>query len=256
MNKHQISAALITFNEESNIARTLEKLTWCDEIVIVDSNSTDKTVEICSSFGAKVFTKKFNGYGEQKRYLVEQCSFDWVLSIDADEVLTDELIEEIQSEFSKESISHKAYYLNRKHVYLGKIFKYGYLRNTPVLRLFNRTFANFSNKKVHETVEFKGKKGRFKNAFYHFTANTVEQINYKKNRYATLVSEEYFKKKKRVNLLLLIFKYPLAFIKEYFVRGNILNGYEGYVWSTYIAEYSVLKYLKLRERNKQSKLGK
>ncbi len=254
MNKHQISAALITFNEESNIARTLEKLTWCDEIIVVDSHSTDKTVEICSSFGAKVFTKKFNGYGEQKRYLVEQCSFDWVLSIDADEVLTDELIEEIKSEFSKEIVPYKAYFLNRKHVYLGKIFKYGYLRNTPVLRLFNRKTANFSNKKVHETVEFKGKKGRFKNVFFHYTANTVEQINYKKNRYATLVSEEYFKKKKRVNLLILIFKYPLAFIKEYFIRGNVFNGYEGYVWSTYIAEYSVLKYLKLIEKKRKKKL--
>lgn len=253
MHKHQISAALITFNEESNIARTLEKLTWCDEIVVIDSNSTDKTKEICASFGAKVYSKEFNGYGEQKRFLVEKCSFDWVLSVDADEVLTDELINEIQTEFSKQKLTYKAYLLNRKHVYLGKVFKYGYLKNTPILRLFNKNYANFSDKKVHETVEYKGKKGRFKNVFYHYTASTVEQINYKKNRYATLVSEEYFKKRKRVNLLILLFKYPLAFIKEYFIRGNILNGYEGYVWSTYIAEYSVLKYLKLRERNKNAK---
>ena len=253
MHKHLISAALITFNEESNIARTLEKLTWCDEIVVVDSNSTDKTKEICASYGAKVYSKEFNGYGEQKRYLVEKCNFDWILSIDADEVLTDELINEIQIEFSKKTLPFEAYFLNRKHVYLGKVFKYGYLKNTPILRLFNKNYANFSNKKVHETVEFKGKKGRFKNVFYHYTASTVEQINYKKNRYATLVSEEYFKKKRRVNLLLLLFKYPLAFFKEYFIRGNILNGYEGYVWSTYIAEYSVLKYLKLRERNKSVK---
>lgn len=253
MHKHQISAALITFNEESNIARTLKKLTWCDEIVVVDSNSTDKTKEICTSFGAKVYSKEFNGYGEQKQFLVEKCSFDWVLSVDADEVLTNELINEIQTEFSKQKLTYKAYLLNRKHVYLGKVFKYGYLKNTPILRLFNKNFANFSDKKVHETVEYKGKKGRFKNVFYHYTASTVEQINYKKNRYATLVSEEYFKKRKRVNLLILLFKYPLAFIKEYFIRGNILNGYEGYVWSTYIAEYSVLKYLKLRERNKNAK---
>ena len=253
MHKHQISAALITFNEENNIAHTLEKLTWCDEIVVVDSNSTDKTKEICTSFGAKVYSKEFNGYGEQKQFLVEKCSFDWVLSIDADEVLTNELINEIQTEFSKKKLPFRAYLLNRKHVYLGKVFKYGYLKNTPILRLFNKNFANFSDKKVHETVEYKGKKGRFKNVFYHYTASTVEQINYKKNRYATLVSEEYFKKRKRVNLLILLFKYPLAFIKEYFIRGNILNGYEGYVWSTYIAEYSVLKYLKLRERNKNTK---
>lgn len=253
MLKHQISAALITFNEESNIARTLEKLSWCDEIVIVDSYSTDSTVDICKTFGAKVILKKFEGYGEQKRFLVEQCKNDWILSIDADEVLTDQLISEIQNEFSKETLPYNAYYLNRKHVYLGKVFKYGYLKNTPILRLFNKNFANFSSKKVHETIEYKGKKGRFKNTFFHYTADSVEQINYKKNRYATLVSEEYFNKNKRVNLLVLLFKYPLAFFKEYFIRGNILNGYEGYVWSIYIAEYSVLKYLKLRERNKNVK---
>lgn len=253
MRKHKITAAIITLNEEQNIARTLEKLTWCDEIVVVDSHSTDKTVEICESFNAKVYLKEFNGYGQQKRYLVSQCTHDWVLSLDADEVLSDELIEEIQKEFSKEELPYNAYFLNRRHVYLGKIFKYGYLKNTPILRLFNRKEGNFSDKRVHETVHFTGKKGRFKNYFYHFTANSIEQISYKKNRYATLVSEEYFEKKKRVNFAYLLFKYPLAFVKEYFVRRNFLNGYEGYVWSVYMAEYSVLKYLKLIQKNRKSR---
>lgn len=247
---HKISAAIITFNEEKNITRTLEKLSWCNEIVVVDSFSEDKTLEICARFGAKVFYKEFNGYGEQKNFLVEKCNNDWILSVDADEVLSDELIEEIKTEFRKDLLPYNAYFLNRRHVYLGKIFKYGYLKNTPILRLFNKQTANFTNKKVHETLEYKGKRGRFKNVFYHYTANTIQQINLKKNRYATLVSEEYFKKKRRVNLFLLFFKYPFAFLKEYFIRGNILNGYEGYVWSTYIAEYTMLKYLKLREKNK------
>ncbi|WP_442266265.1 glycosyltransferase family 2 protein [Tenacibaculum sp. ZS6-P6] len=251
MHKHKISAALITFNEEQNIARTLEKLVWCDEIVVIDSFSSDDTVEICKSYGAKVFQKEFNGYGEQKSFLVSKCSYDWVLSIDADEVLTNELIDEIKTEFCKEKIPYKAYFINRKHVYLGKIFEYGYLKNTPILRLFNKNNAGFSDKKVHETVEYKGAKGRFKNFFYHYTANSVEQINLKKNRYASLVSEEYFKRKKRVNIILLVFKYPFTFFKEYVIRGNMFNGYEGYVWSTYIAEYSVLKYLKLIERRKK-----
>ncbi|WP_075340874.1 glycosyltransferase family 2 protein [Tenacibaculum agarivorans] len=253
MLKHKISAALITFNEEDNIARTLKKLDWCDEIVIVDSISDDKTVEICKTFGAKVYSKKFNGYGEQKNYLVSQCTHDWILSIDADEVLTDELIHEIKIEFSKPELPFKAYFLNRKHVYLGKVFKYGYLKNTPILRLFNRNFAQFSNKKVHETVEYDGKKGRFKNFFYHYTANSIAQINLKKNRYASLVSDEYLKENKRINAVLLSLKYPLAFFKEYIIRRNIFNGYEGLIWSKYIAEYSVLKYLKLIRKRKNQR---
>lgn len=250
MRKHKISAAIITFNEEDNIARTLKKLTWCDEIIIVDSYSTDKTVEICKSFNAKVFFNKFEGYGEQKQFLVTKCNFDWVLSIDADEVLTDELITEIKTEFTKESLPFHAYFLNRKHVYLGKIFKYGHLKNTPILRLFNKNKASFSNKKVHETIVYKGKKGCFKNTFLHYTANSIEQINFKKNRYASLASEEYTNKKKKVYLLALPFKYPFTFIKEYILHGNFLNGYEGYVWSIYMAEYSVLKYLKLHQKRR------
>ncbi len=251
MHKHKISAAIITFNEELNIAKTLNKLTWCDEIIIIDSYSTDKTVEICKSYNTKVYAKKFNGYGEQKRFLVDKCNFNWILSIDADEVLSDNLINEIQLEFSKEKIPFNAYLLNRKHVYLGKVFKYGYLKNTPILRLFNKTKGKFSDKKVHETVVYNGKKGKFKNSFYHYTATTIEQINYKKNRYASLVSDEYLKKNKKTNFFSLLFKYPYAFLKEYIVRGNFLNGYEGYVWSAYIAEYSVLKYLKLIQKRKK-----
>ncbi len=247
----KISAAIITYNEEFNIARTLSKLTWCDEIVVVDSFSSDATVEICKSFGAKVFLKKFEGYGNQKQFLVRKCSHNWILSIDADEVLSDKLINEIKTEFTKDTIPYNAYLLNRKHVYLGKVFNYGYLKNTPILRLFHKEKAHFSDKKVHETVIYEGEKGRFNHFFLHYTANNIAQINIKKNRYATLVSEEYFRKGKKINFILLLFKYPLVFIKEYFIRGNILNGYEGYVWSIYISEYSVLKYLKLIEKRKK-----
>lgn len=253
MKKHKISAAIITYNEEESIARTLEKLHWCDEIVILDSNSTDTTVEICKSYNAKVFFKKFNGFGEQKRAMTEKCSHDWILSLDADEVLTDKLIDEIKQEFSKETLPYKAYCLNRRHVYLGKTFKYGNLKNKPILRLFNKHEASFSNRKVHETVVYNGKKGRFKNFFLHYTAKTIEEVNIKKNNYATLISEEYHDKHKTANLFLLFFKYPFTFFKEYILRGNILNGREGYIWSIYMAEYSYLKYFKLIERKRASK---
>lgn len=250
MRQHKISAAVITFNEEKNIARTLEKLTWCDEIVVVDSYSTDNTVKICESYGAKIYEKKFIGYGDQKRFLVSKCSFKWILSIDADEVLSDDLITEIKTEFAKKTLNFNAYLLNRKHVYLGKVFKYGHLKSTPILRLFNQEKAHFSDKKVHETVVYNGNKGTFKNPFLHYTANSIEQINLKKNRYASLASEEYLYKKKKIYLLYLPFKYPFTFFKEYIVHLNFLNGYEGYVWSIYMAEYSVLKYLKLIEKRR------
>jgi len=247
---------IITLNEEKNITRTLEKLIWCDEIVIVDSYSDDKTVEICESFKAKIYFKKFEGYGEQKQFLTSKCSFDWILSIDADEVLTDELITEIKDEFSKKTLPFNAYFLNRKHIYLNKVFKYGHLKNTAILRLFNKQNASFSSKKVHETVIYNGIKGKFKNTFLHYTASSIEEINQKKNKYASLFSDEYIKTKKKINLFYLPFKYPLTFIKEYILHRNFLNGYEGYIWSIYMAEYSVLKYLKLYQKRKNNQFSK
>lgn len=249
---HKISAALITFNEAKNIERTLNQLTWCDEIVIVDSFSTDKTIEICKKFDVKIIQKEFNGYGEQKQFLVSKCTNDWILSIDADEVLSNELIHEIQTEFTKETILFDAYYLKRKHIYLGKKFNFGKLKSEPIIRLFNKNSSFFTAKKVHEKVICKGKTSKFHNHFLHYTATSVEQIMHKKNLYATLSSEEYFKKGKRVGFLSLLIKYPFVFIKEYLINLNFLNGYEGYVWSIYMAEYSSLKYIKLRERNRKA----
>jgi glycosyltransferase involved in cell wall biosynthesis len=249
---HKISAALITFNEAKNINRTLNQLTWCDEIIIVDSFSTDKTLEICKNFNVKIIQKEFNGYGEQKQFLVSQCANKWILSIDADEVLSDELITEIQTEFSKKIIPFDAYYLKRKHIYLGKKFNYGKLKSEPILRLFNKNTCAFTAQKVHEKVIYNNKSSKFKNLLFHYTATSIKQIMYKKNRYATLSSEEYFKKGKRVGLFALVFKYPSVFIKEYIFHLNFLNGYEGYVWSVYLAEYSSLKYIKLRELNRKA----
>lgn len=249
----KISAALITYNEEVNIERTLSKLLWCDEIVVVDSHSSDKTVEICKQHGAKVFSKKFEGFGEQKQFMVSKCSNDWILSIDADEVLSDELIKEIQLEFAKEKIPYDAYYLNRRHIFLGRVFNHGKLKREPILRLFNRNKAHFNNRKVHEHVVYTGNSGHFKSLIMHYTVTSISQMSYKKELYATLSSEEYFSKNKSVSSLILYLKYPFTFIKEYIFNRNFLNGYQGYVWSVTSAEGSFLKYLKLKEKQKKSK---
>jgi len=249
----KISAALITYNEEANIERSLNKLLWCDEIVVIDSYSTDKTVEICKQYNAKVFLKKFEGFGDQKQFMVSKCTNDWILSIDADEVLSDELIKEIQLEFSKEKIDYGAYYLNRRHVFLGRVFKHGKLKKEAILRLFNKNDAQFTNRRVHERVIHSGDCGRFKSLIMHYTVTSISQMSYKKEFYATLSSEEYFSKKESINSIYIYLKYPYTFFKEYFFNWNFLNGYQGYVWSVTCAEGNLLKYLKLKEKQKKVK---
>ena len=223
--------------------------------MIVDSFSTDGTIDICKKFDTKIFQRKFQGYGEQKQFLVSKCTHDWILSVDADELLSDALILEIQTEFSKKTLPFDAYYLKRKHIYLGKTFRYGKLKNEAVLRLFNTSKSAFTSDKVHEKVICSGTIGKLKQPMFHYTATSKEQIMHKKIRYATLSSEEYFEKGRRINLLGMLLKYPIVFIKEYLIHLNFLNGYEGYIWSKYMAEYSTLKYFKLREKIRETKRG-
>ena len=134
--KHKISIFIITYNEAHIISKCLEKLKTFDEIIVVDSGSTDATVSICESFGAKVISHKFENFGLQKQFALEQTTHNWVLSLDADEVLSDALISEIHNINHQENI--KAYTIPRTHVFLNKVFKYGAESKRPILRLFNK----------------------------------------------------------------------------------------------------------------------
>ena len=248
--KNKISAALITYNEEVLIEATLKKLTWCDEIIVIDSNSSDKTVELCKKYNAKVYTKTFNGYGEQKRFMVDHTNNDWVLSIDADEVLTNKLITEIQTELIAPKFN--VYTLNRRHVFLGKVFNYGKLKNESIIRLFNKNNAAFTNNKVHEKIITKSKIGKLDNHFLHYTVATIEEVKEKEDKYSTIYANESFKKNKKVSLFKMLFKYPFDFIKHYFIYLNFLNGKEGFIWSTSNARSGTMKLQKLRRLYKKN----
>src|SRR5210317_2112906 len=121
---NKISCVIITFNEEENISRTLNSVKWCDEIVVVDSGSVDKTIKISKEYNCKIYPKEFNGYGEQKRYAVSLASNDWILNIDADEVVSDELSDEIINIFKDDEIKFNGFFLPRSLIFLGKHFKY------------------------------------------------------------------------------------------------------------------------------------
>src|SRR5260221_13617742 len=151
----KVSAVVITYNEAKNIRRTLSHLDWCDEIIIVDSYSTDETVAICREFNCTVYLKKFEGYGAQKQYAVSRASNDWILSIDADEVLSDSLFMEIASVMRKNP-GYTGYYLAISLVFFDKEFLYGKESWRYFLRLFNKNYGGFTDCPVHEKVRLKG----------------------------------------------------------------------------------------------------
>jgi glycosyltransferase involved in cell wall biosynthesis len=246
--KIKVSAVIITHNESRNLRRTLTRLYWCDEIILVDSYSTDDTVEVGQEFGCRVLFKTFEGYGSQKRYAVAQAKNDWVLCIDADEVLSDALIREIGEEFRK-GPSCLGYQMPMNLVFLGREFRYGKESQRYFMRLFNRAAGNFNEATVHEKIELKGKIGRMENGILHYSYSSLQQYIDKCSRYTTLSAEGAVKKGKKKSVPAVLFALPYYFFRYYFIERNILNGLEGFYWSVLSAQAHFTKYIKIRELN-------
>ena len=241
----KISVFIITYNEQNIISKCLEKLFWADEIIVVDSGSTDDTVSICEKYGAKVIFNKFENYGKQKQFALLQTKNQWVLSLDADEALSDELIKEIQNNTFTDSFA--GFTIPRTHVFLNKIFKYGSENKKPILRFFNKEQGYFEENKVHEKIIVNGKVGSFKNEMLHYTVFEISIAIRKTINYALLSGEFMYEKGKKTSMVKPIIKFPFEFIRVYFVQLNFLNGYQGFVWSMFSSFGSFLKYAKLWE---------
>ncbi|NQW42137.1 MAG: glycosyltransferase family 2 protein [Bacteroidetes bacterium] len=242
-----ISTIIIAKNEAENLKISLPKLHWCKDIVLVDDNSTDETIKIAEQFGCRVFTRIFDGFGTQKQFAVSQALNNWVLNIDADEVLTDELIEEIQILKLNNEIS--GYELPIRHVFLDKIFKYGKESRYYHLRLFNKLEGNFDSASVHEKVILKGNVLKLQNVILHNSYKNLDHYFEKFNRYTSIGAEKLKEKGKSRNLLMSIVSFPIYFFKHYILYRNFLNGKAGFIWSYLNAWYHVVKYLKLNELN-------
>jgi glycosyltransferase involved in cell wall biosynthesis len=243
---NKISSVIITFNEEENIRRALNSVKWCDEIVVVDSGSEDKTIEICEEFSCRIYKKDFNGYGEQKRYAVPLTANDWILNIDADEVVSDELCDEIKNIFNDDEIKYNGFFLPRSLIFLGKQFKHGRESKEYYLRLFNKNYGDFSTDKVHEKVKLKGNTLKLNGTLNHYSYTNIEQYFNKFNSYTTKAAQVLFDKgNKGRTVITIVLGFPVYFFKNYFIYRNFLNGMQGFLWALFSSLYPVIKYFKL-----------
>lgn len=249
----KISAVLITYQEEKRLRKTLEALQWCDEIIVVDSGSQDQTIQIAESLGAKVFHRPFDGYGEQKYYAVNQAQHDWILALDADEVVLPNLAQEIQALMKREEIEEAGFLLARTLVFMNRKMRFGGLRGELHLRFFNRQFGNYNLNKVHEKVELQGKVGKLKGEFLHYSYEDLDDYFKRFNHYTTLAAKEKFdqKKRKKIAPFYIALRFPFSFLKLYFIRGLIGDGFPGFIWALCSAFYPVVKYTKLYEMYQQ-----
>ncbi len=247
-----LSVAIITKNEERIIEETITAVqNIADEIIVLDSFSTDKTEEICRKFQKVKFEQRqFNGFGEQKNHAITLCSGRWILFIDADEVLDEEAQKSVAEISIKENAPYKVYNIEWRNIILGKMPKHGGWGKVYRDRLFMRGFAQYTDDIVHESLDTKEKKGILKGRILHYTYKDIGHHIEKQNYYAFLMAEKLYAKGKTSGWLKIYFKPKFVFLKTYILRFGILDGYVGYYLAKTGAFYTFLKYSKLYEMNK------
>ncbi|MCL2039092.1 MAG: glycosyltransferase family 2 protein [Bacteroidetes bacterium] len=246
----KLSAAIITLNEELNLKRTLPTIKdLVDEIVIVDSGSTDKTKEIAEGFNANFIFNQWQGYGEQRNFAFANCSGDWILCIDADEPISPELSNKIKEIVNGKDISSKVFSINRRGVCFGKKLKYGIFFNDYQVRLFRKDVGMFNNNSVHEKFITEHKIEKLPNKYFisHYAYNSMEDYLERFNKYTTLGAIDCKIRNKNSSVFRIVFSPFFTFFKMYFLKLGFLDGLEGFVLSVMSAIYPMIKYFKLRE---------
>ncbi len=248
--KNKISAVIITKNEESNIERCLKSLHWVDEIVVVDSGSKDKTIEICKKYDCKIIETKWLGFGKTKQLAVNSASHNWVLSIDSDEQVSENSVAVIKTLL--ENPKQNAYKVQIKSFYLGRMINHSGWGNEFKLRIFNKELGNYNDNVIHETVVIAGDKPNIAVEFYHYTYPSLEKNMEKLDRYSSLQAKELFEKGKKYPLILIPFFVLNKFINMYMLNLGFLDGKEGFILANMSAFGVFLKHTKLWELNKKN----
>jgi glycosyltransferase involved in cell wall biosynthesis len=245
---NRLSIVIITLDEAHDLPRCLDSVAWADEIVVVDSGSTDGTQALCHERpGVRLIEQTFLGFGPQKRFAVAQASHDWVLNLDADEAVTPELADEIRSFLAGDLAGVAGATLSRRMVFLGRVFRHGRDSRHRVLRLFDRRRGNFDEAPVHERVEVNGATKPLGGILLHYSYRDLSDYFDKFNRYTSLTAARMHARGRKVGAAELVLRPPWAFVHYYLFRGNWLNGLPGFVYSLLSSLYKTVKYLKLYE---------
>ena len=242
----KLSATVVTLNEERNIARAIESLRFADEILVVDSGSTDRTREIAVRLGARVIEEAWRGYAAQKNFAAESAANDWILSLDADEAVNEELEGEILSLKQGEPV-FKAYSMPRLAQYCGRWIRHGGWYPDRKIRLYHRGFGEWVGSYVHESVRTKSEAGELNGHLLHFTCGSIAEHVRTVDKYTTLAARELADRGVLIPVRRLTLDPAWTIFRTYVLRRGFLDGPQGIAIAWMAGFYTFLKYAKARE---------
>ena len=245
----KISAVIITHNEEQNILAALESVSWADEIVVIDSNSTDRGCQIATDYGAKVVVHDWPGFSDQKQFCVDAAVHDWIFSLDADERVSPQLKKEIEALRTATSKAD-GYRIPRLSLYMGRWIHHSGWYPDKQLRLFDRRKGRWNGRRIHESVEMNtaSKVGDLDSDIYHFgVENAAEHHKMIGERYAPLGARHMFENGITTSRLRVALAGPIAFLRSYVVKLGFLDGFPGFCIARFAAYHAYLKHLLLFE---------
>ena len=248
-----LTVVTLTLNEERNIAECLETVRWADQVIVVDSGSTDNTILVAERFTKDIMRIEWKGYGHARNRALEQARGDWILWLDADERIPADLGNEIRSILKADAPGIAGYDVARRAYFLGKWIRHCGWYPGRIVRLFRRGEAQFSETRVHEQLSVDGPIGHLRHDLLHFTDADLDQYFRKFNRYTTLAAEDLHGAGRSAGVLDLIARPPFMFFKMYVLRGGFLDGIHGLILCSVSAAYVFVKYAKLWDLNRPTR---
>ncbi len=249
----KLSVCIISFNEEKNIARCIDSVkNIADEIVVVDSFSTDNTEAICKAYSVKFIQQKFLGYGKQKNHALDHCSNNFVLSLDADEALSPELDKEIRKLKSK-SLLPDGFSMNRLNYFCDKFIRHGHWYPDKKIRLVNKQKARWTEATIHEEIKMEAGASvqHLKADILHYTFYSIEEMILQGNKFSTIAAQEKFDQQKKAGIIDLLINPFWSFFTGYIVKAGFRDGFYGFLIAKTDAYFTFLKYAKLIRLQRQ-----
>jgi len=248
--KPKISAVVVCYNEEDNIERCLKSLLWADEIVVVDSFSTDRTVELCKKYTKRLYQREWPGFIQQKSYAVSLAQYEWVFSLDSDEVVTEKLRDEILTRLSADKDEVNGYHIKRHSFYLGRWINHGGWYPDYKLRLFKKSEVVCGGENPHDKYFVNGKTARLNGEIEHYTYRNISDQLSTIDGFSEISADGLYRKGSRFTLVRMFFKPPVKFVETYVYKLGFLDGLAGLIISVLTSYYIFVKYAKLWEKSK------